>query len=69
MSKQRVIFLFGIWIAILPFLGFPNFWRKILFFITGMFLVYISYTLRKKITTQPKHNNSNPFKDNLNDQQ
>ena len=65
MSKQRAIFLLGIWVAILPFLGFPNFWRKMLFIITGLLLVYVSYTLKRK--TIRRRAETAPFKDNLHD--
>jgi hypothetical protein len=50
MSKERVLFLLGIWVAALPYLGFPNSWRKFFFIATGAVLVYISYMLRKKNT-------------------
>ncbi len=43
MRKERTLFIMGIWVAILPYLGFYESWRKILFFITGLGLVYLSY--------------------------
>ena len=48
MSRQRIIFLLGIWVAILPFLGFPRSWKNILFVITGLGLIYLAYLLRRE---------------------
>lgn len=43
MRKERTLFIMGFWVALLPFLGFPNSWRKILFIITGLLLIYLAY--------------------------
>lgn len=48
MRKERTLFFIGIWVGILPFLGFPNSWRKILFIITGLALIYLSYLFRQE---------------------
>jgi hypothetical protein len=45
MRKEKTLFLIGLWVMILPFLGFPNNWRKALFFITGLALIYLAYLL------------------------
>lgn len=43
MLKERKLFLIGVWVAILPFLGFFESWRKILFVLTGMGIIYLAY--------------------------
>lgn len=43
MRKEKTLFVIGIWVAILPFLGFYDSWRKILFGITGFALIYLAY--------------------------
>ncbi|MFA6386222.1 MAG: hypothetical protein WCW04_00415 [Candidatus Paceibacterota bacterium] len=43
MTKERKLFLIGIWVAILPFLGFFESWRKILFVLTGIGIIYLAY--------------------------
>lgn len=48
MRKERTLFFIGIWVALLPFLGFPNSWRKVLFIITGVALVYLSHLFKKE---------------------
>lgn len=48
MRKERTLFFIGIWVGILPFLGFPNSWRKIIFIITGLALIYLSYLFRQE---------------------
>ncbi len=51
MNRQRVILISGIWVAILPFLGFPNSWKTFFFFVTGAGLVYIAYKMNKERMT------------------
>jgi hypothetical protein len=43
MRKERTLFIFGIWVAILPYLGFFESWRRILFILTGIGLIYLAY--------------------------
>ncbi len=48
MRKERILLIIGVWTAILPFLGFPHFWKDILFSISGLVLIYFSYVLYKE---------------------
>ena len=43
MTKQRLLFLIGIWVAVLPFLGFPQNIRDVFFLITGLGIILLSY--------------------------
>lgn len=43
MRKERTLFIIGLWVIILPFLGFPESWRKVFFIITGLMLFYLGY--------------------------
>ncbi|MFN4181164.1 MAG: hypothetical protein ACK4FA_00500 [Candidatus Paceibacteria bacterium] len=55
MQKAKIFVVFGFWIAVLPYLGFPIFLKNILFSITGLVLVYIGLVLRSKMPkTQTK---------------
>jgi hypothetical protein len=56
MSKQKAIFFLGIWVAILPFLGFPGSWKRTLALISGAVIAYIGYLLNKeKMALHGKH--------------
>jgi hypothetical protein len=48
MRKERTLFIIGIWVAFLPYFGFPETWRKILFIITGIGLIYLAYLFYKE---------------------
>jgi len=48
MLKARIFLFLGVWVSILPYLGFPSFLRNILFSVTGMVLVYLSFVLYKE---------------------
>ena len=67
MRKERTLLILGIWVAALPFLGFPDSWRQIFFLITGVALVYLSYLFYKQAKyRQPQNDNrSKTFVDNI----
>jgi hypothetical protein len=45
MHRSRKLLFLGIWIAVLPYLGFPSGWKSILFSLTGLGIMYFSYVL------------------------
>lgn len=47
MSKVKIIFILGIWVTILPYLGFPYSLKNKLFSLTGLGLIYLGYALYK----------------------
>lgn len=48
MRRARILLTLGIWVAILPYLGFPGSWKDVFFIVTGLILIYISYALYKE---------------------
>lgn len=48
MSKHRILVLTGLWIMILPFLGFPRGFKNTLFIITGLILILLAYTIKRR---------------------
>lgn len=67
MRKERTLLILGIWVAILPFLGFPQSWRKILFLITGFLMIYLAYLfyLEAKERISKNNNHLKTFIDNM----
>jgi len=67
MRKERTLFIVGIWVMILPYLGFPESWRKILFLITGIGLVYLGYLFytQYKVRSAQEDNKIKSFIDNI----
>ena len=49
MSKVKIIFVLGVWVAILSYLGFPYSLKNILFSITGLGIIYLCYLLYKDL--------------------
>ncbi len=37
--------ILGVWTAVLPYLGFPSSWKNVLFTLTGLALIYLSYAM------------------------
>lgn len=48
MQKARILLVLGVWITILPYLGFPYSWKDILTALSGIGLVYVSFALYKE---------------------
>lgn len=67
MRKERTLLILGIWVAVLPFLGFPQSWRKILFLITGFLMIYLAYLfyLEAKERISKNNNHLKTFIDNM----
>lgn len=67
MRKERTLLVIGLLVAILPFLGFPNNWRRLLFVLLGVALVYLAYLFYKqaKARLAINSNHSKTFVDNI----
>ena len=67
MRKAQTLLFLGIWIAILPFLGFPYSWQNILTTLTGIVFIYLSYILYKNYKiTEHKDKIVDNFRENIN---
>jgi hypothetical protein len=68
MRKARILLVLGLFIAILPYLGFPYSWKDVLFTISGFVLVFFSYLLFKdyksKEDTKTKTETFDNFREN-----
>ena len=49
MTKETFIFLAGILLTVLPFLGVPLVWRQYTIFGIGVLLIFVGYVLRRKV--------------------
>ncbi|MBU0998702.1 hypothetical protein KKG24_00115 [Patescibacteria group bacterium] len=54
MQKARIFLVLGIWIAILPYLGFPYSWKDSLTTLSGLGLMYVSFMLYKESKLREK---------------
>ncbi len=61
MRKERILLLLGIWVAVLPYLGFPYSWKNIFFTAAGLGLIYVSFTLHKESKTKEKNKIPSPI--------
>jgi len=68
MRKEKTLLIIGLWIIILPFLGFPDSWRKVFFIITGfsiMYLAYLFYLENKMRLSKNISSHNKTFVDNI----
>lgn len=59
MRKARIFLILGIWVAVLPYLGFPRSWKDILMTLSGLGLIYVSFMLYKEF--KAKQNKEETF--------
>lgn len=48
MTLDTLIMLSGAFVAILPFLGFPNSWDTVLFLVAGIIIIGLGIVVRRK---------------------
>jgi len=48
MSKETFVFVLGILLVLVPFLGVPEGWKTIMIVVFGSVLVVLGYSLRRK---------------------
>ncbi len=52
MRKARTLLILGIWVTLIPYLGFPYSWKDILTTLSGLTLIIFSYVLYMDYKTQ-----------------
>ncbi len=50
MSKRQWLILFGLWIILFPFLGFPSEWNKIFAVATGILICFAAYRSNPEVS-------------------
>jgi len=67
MRKEKTLLIIGLWVLLLPFLGFSITWKKVLFSITGLAIVYLGYLfyLEAKNRLSKDTDHSKTFVDNI----
>ncbi|MFA6459171.1 MAG: hypothetical protein WCV79_02110 [Candidatus Paceibacterota bacterium] len=45
MSKRQWLIIFGVFIMVVPFLGFPTEWNKIFYIVVGLLIIIVSYRM------------------------
>ena len=56
MNKEKVLLILGVWLMILPFLGFPDLWKTILIVVTGLTVTYLSALIWKQVRVRNINN-------------
>lgn len=65
MSKKQIIIIISIFIMLFLFLGFPDFWDKMIAIFSGLLIIYLTYGLPKQ-EKPPVMNEQLPFIDHKN---
>ncbi len=66
MTVDTLLIFTGAFVAILPFLGFPQSWDKILFLLAGLLVVGLGIVVRRRGANHRVHSNQGePFSESL----
>ena len=49
MTKDLMVIALGVWVAVVPFLGFPNRWDTIIFAVSGILIITLMLLLRRDL--------------------
>jgi hypothetical protein len=55
MTLDTLIMLAGAFVAVLPFLGFPNSWDTVLLFLAGIFVIVLGIAVRRRSHRIPRN--------------
>jgi hypothetical protein len=65
MSKEMTIIVLGVWVIVVPYLGFPTSWKTVIFFVTGVLVVYLGFSLRAgALARGSRRTEHHPFAEN-----
>ncbi len=64
MRKVKTVSIMGIWLAILPYLGFPYYIKNILYTLTGLSFVLLGYTIYKDFKKEHSEETCDNFSEN-----
>ena len=45
MSKRQWLCVFGVWVMVFLFMGFPSSWHKVIALISGIIIIAIAYNI------------------------
>ena len=54
MTVDALLMSAGAFVAVLPFLGFPNSWDTVLFFVAGVFIIGLGIVVRRRLGRSSK---------------
>lgn len=70
MSKEMAVILFGIWVAVIPYLGVPGSWRTLLLVATGILIASLGFFLRAEMLSRGvRRGSQHSFAENLSETQ
>ncbi len=62
--SSRIFLVLGVWTAVLSYLGFPYSWKNILFSLTGLVIIYLSFTLYQEHKEKTGEKSFDNFREN-----
>lgn len=64
MTKEMVVIVLGMWVTLLPFLGFPESWRRPMFIAAGLLTALLAFLLYREARDRHPRKKEASFKQN-----
>ena len=64
MSKEVLLIVLGVWIALVPFMGFPGSWRTVIMIVVGLCIAVVGFFLRSEALSRGGGKGTHFFVDN-----
>jgi len=64
MSKNSIILLLGLWVALVPFLGFPGAWKTFFIVVSGLAIAVLSILIALKERARSRAHLTDSIPDN-----
>lgn len=58
-TRNRILFIVGLWNVLLPFLGFPSYIRTVLIVLSGLAVIVLAFLYARDKRVVPKHTPDN----------
>lgn len=65
MTLDTLIMFVGAMVALLPFLGFPNSWDKVILFLLGVFVIALGILVRRRLGGHNARGRGETFVENV----
>ena len=65
MTLDTLVMFSGAFVAVLPFLGFPNTLDSVFFFIVGVFIIALGIAVRRRVSKRERRTETEAFTEHV----
>ena len=65
MTLDTLVMLSGVFVAVLPLLGFPNTWDTVFFLAAGVFIIALGIAVRRRVSKRERRTETEAFTEHV----